>query len=82
MPFNAAFCAATNGTLARVTFDTYEVRFAAWLAWLEAEEDPSLGSPYARAYDAAATSAGTILAPVFSSVKTSVLALLTAMCAV
>ena len=79
---DAAFAACTQGKSARDTHDIYEVRFSAWLAWLEAEEDPSLGSPYARAYDAAATSAGTILAPVFSSVKTSVLALLTAMCAV
>ena len=79
---DAAFAACTQGASARDTHDIYEVRFAAWLAWLEAEEDPSLGSPYAYAYAAAATSAGTILAPVFSTVKTSVLALLTAMCAV
>ena len=79
---DAAFAACTQGALARDTHDIYEVRFAAWLAWLEAEAEPSLGSPFAYAYEAAAESASTILAPVFSSVKTSVLALLTAMCAV
>lgn len=75
---DAAFCAATNGTLARVTFDTYEVRFAAWLAYIGA--DPS-ENPSAVAYEAATAAATTILADVFDDVLTSATTLLGDLCA-
>ena len=55
---DAAFCACTNGTLARQTFNTYEARFAAWLAYLGA--DPSDNAD-AVAYSAAAEAGLTIL---------------------
>ena len=75
---DAAFCACTNGTLARQTFNTYEARFAAWLAYLGA--DPSDNAD-AVAYSAAAEAGLTILEPVFDDVWTSVLALLGDLCA-
>jgi hypothetical protein len=77
---DAAFAACTQGALARVTHDIYEVRFAAWLAWLEAEDEA--GYPAAAAYAAAAEAAATILSPVTTTVTASALSLLDAMCAV
>jgi hypothetical protein len=78
---DAAFAACTQGKAARQTHDIYEVRFAAWLAWLAAEEDPQGLGPAQAAYAAASTAAFTILSPVFTTVETSAFALLAAMCA-
>lgn len=78
---DAAFAACTQGKSARQTHDIYEVRFAAWLAWIAAEEDPQGLGPAQAAYAAASTAAFTILSPVFTTVETSAFALLAAMCA-
>ena len=78
---DAAFAACTQGKAARQTHDIYEVRFAAWLAWLAAESDPQGLGPAQAAYAAASTAAFTILSPVFTTVETSAFALLAAMCA-
>jgi hypothetical protein len=75
---DAAFAACTQGKSARQTHDIYEVRFAAWLASLEADdsEDPNVV-----AYEAAVAAAGTILAGVASDVWDSLVVLLGDLCA-
>lgn len=75
---DAIMAAVTNGRLARETYDVYEVRFAAWLAYLEADasEDPNVV-----AYEAAVAAAGTILADVAADVWTSLQTLLADLCA-
>ena len=78
---DAAFAACTQGKSARQTHDIYEVRFAAWLAWLAAEADPQGLGPAQAAYAAASEAAYTILSPVFTTVETSAFALLASMCA-
>lgn len=78
---DAAFAACTQGKAARQTHDIYDVRFAAWLAWLDAEADGLGVSPAQAAYAAASTAAFTILSPVFTTVETSAFALLASMCA-
>ena len=78
---DAAFAACTQGKAARQTHDIYEVRFAAWLAWLSAEEDPQGLGPAQAAYAAASEAAYTILSPVFTTVEISAFALLASMCA-
>lgn len=75
---DAIVAAATNGTLARDTYDVYEVRFAAWLAWLNA--DPGENAA-AVAYTAAYDSVQTITAAVASDVWDSLVVLLGDLCA-
>ncbi len=78
---DAAFAACTQGKSARQTHDIYDVRFAAWLAWLGAESAGLGVSPAQAAYAAASAAAVTILSPVFTTVETSAFALLASMCA-
>ena len=78
---DAALAAVTQGRVARETFNVYDVRFAAWLAWLDAEDDPQSGEPFQSAYTAAKSAAETILGTTLASVGTSVLSVLAAMCA-
>lgn len=75
---DAVLAAVTNGRLARETYDVYDVRFAAWLAYLDADasENPSVV-----AYDAAVTTAGVILGGVAEDVWDSVQDLLDDLCA-
>lgn len=75
---DAIVAAVTNGTLARDTYDVYEVRFAAWLAWVNA--DPGENAA-AVAYAAATSSAQTITAAVASDVWDSLVVLLGDLCA-
>lgn len=75
---DAIVAAVTNGTLARDTYDVYEVRFAAWLAWLNA--DPGENAA-AVAYTAAYDSVQTITAAVASDVWDSLVVLLGDLCA-
>lgn len=75
---DAVLAAVTNGRLARETFDVYDVRFAAWLAWLGAEDGEN---PAVLAYDAAVTTAGVILGGVAEDVWDSVQDLLDDLCA-
>lgn len=75
---DAIVAAVTNGTLARDTYDVYEVRFAAWLAWVNA--DPGENAA-AVAYAAATSSAQTITAGVASDVWDSLVVLLGDLCA-
>lgn len=75
---DALLAAVTNGRLARETHDVYEVRFAAWLAWVNA--DPSENAA-AVAYEAAAAAAATITSAVASDVWDSLVDLLEDLCA-
>ena len=75
---DAIVAAVTNGTLARDTYDVYEVRFAAWLGWLDA--DPGENAA-AVAYTAAYDSVQTITASVASDVWDSLVVLLGDLCA-
>ena len=75
---DALLAAVTNGRLARETHDVYEVRFAAWLAWVNA--DPSENAA-AVAYAAAAAAAATITSAVASDVWDSLVDLLEDLCA-
>ena len=75
---DAIMAAVTNGRLARETYDVYEVRFAAWLAYLEADESEN---PFTVAYEAAVTAADTMLAATAASVFTSITDLLDDLCA-
>ncbi len=74
---DAVLAAVTNGTLARDTYDVYDVRFAAWLAYLEADDGEN---PAQVAYDAAVETAGVILAGVAADVWTSLQSLLDDLC--
>jgi len=74
---DAVLAAVTNGTLARDTYDVYDVRFAAWLAYLEADDGEN---PAQVAYDAAVETAGVILVGVAADVWTSLQSLLDDLC--
>ena len=75
---DAIMATVTNGRLARETYDVYEVRFAAWLAYLEA--DPG-ENPFTAAYNAAVASADAMLVATAASVFTSLSDLLDDLCA-
>lgn len=74
---DALLVAVTNGKLARQTYDVYDVRFAAWLAYLGADDGEN---PAQVAYDAAVETAGVILAAVAGDVWTSLQTLLDDLC--
>ena len=74
---DALLVAVTNGKLARQTYDVYEVRFAAWLAFIGAEDSETAA---AVAYEAARESIGAIVAAVTADVWESLTDLLDDLC--
>ena len=74
---DALLVAVTNGKLARQTYDVYEVRFAAWLAFIGAEDSETAA---AVAYEAARESIGAIVAAVTADVWDSLTDLLDDLC--